>query len=132
MVNFTQVSANEITRVRTGRSSKYDGLVDVCMNLKPGKAIRIPVEEDEDPDKQRINVANAVSQKVMGAWQAQGLMQVLRIVKGEDNGEFYTAVICKAETEEEQEKRRETNANRAAALAKARAKKKREAKKAAK
>lgn len=95
-LDFAAAPASEIQGIRNSKSSKYNELVEACMSLTPGNALRIPFPEGADPAKLRINVANAVRGKVMGAWAAQGLNYSLRVVRGDG----YIGIVCKEETED--------------------------------
>lgn len=91
MVNFTTVSATEVQRASTTRSTKYDALRDACLTLEPGQAICIDPEAGEDLDGFRTNISNAVRVRTNSAFEAKGLNQKIRIVKTDD---ARVAVVC--------------------------------------
>jgi len=96
---FNTANADDIQGVRTPKTSKYNDLVEACMTLTPGNGIQVPYTEEDDPSKMRINIANAVRNRVMGAWQAQGFNFRLRVVRGDG----YIGIVCNDALTEEPE-----------------------------
>ena len=95
-LKFENASADDIQRISSSRSSKYTALVEACLSLSPDKAIKVPVPADEEASKMRINVSNAVRDRVSTAWKAEGKDQHVRIVRGTGKGGDYIAIMCKA------------------------------------
>ena len=95
-LDFAPISSEEVQRITTSRSTKYTKLVGACMDLNPGQAIKVPVPDDEEAAKMRINVSNAVRTKIAPAWKALGQDQHVRIVLGADGNGSYIAIVCHA------------------------------------
>lgn len=51
----------------TRKSSKYYGLVNACKELEDGRCVAVAVEEDEDAEKKRLNIAQVIYNKVSGS-----------------------------------------------------------------
>lgn len=85
------VSASEIQRASSSKSSKYDPLREACLTLKVDQAIPLDVPEGEDVDGFRTNISNAVRVRTNVAFAARGLDQKVRIIKTADGK---VAIVC--------------------------------------
>ena len=92
---FDSVSADEIQRSASTRSTKYAPLVDACLKLSPGKAIKVPVPQGADPDKTRTNISNAVRVKAAAHFAALKLPYKIRVVSAThpETGP-YIGIVC--------------------------------------
>lgn len=86
----------DIERASYNRTSKYTPIVERAMKLTPNKGLTIKVPPGVEPANFRLNVANAVRNKVCGAWLNEGKEQTLRVFLGtsKTTGEQVVAVKC--------------------------------------